>query len=362
MKEDDLNSQQILAFYAALAGPADLSAEKEAALLEMPAAFSPAGKAAIAAKIRYGEDVERASEALDLLTESTEAGFWAPRLCSDVATWAANHGDTSSARGKLYWELRNRFPGLDQWEAAQVLARGDNPAFYAIADALRVSDDGLSLTRLQSAETDALARMKAAVQDIDDSALASSSTISEHEETVAELAKSARAAASNLGILHNEIATETLGTHYRDRAIAARNRQIAWAGATIVLGVFAVVAAFSALSERAAKSLGLTTEGPDVVWSHALLTLSIAGVAAFAARQGSNARRERISWTHVQLQLRTVLAFIERLGPERKDQALGELVPRFFPGQALDPHGAGAPGESEVLELVRLGADVARKR
>lgn len=151
-------------------------------------------------------------------------------------------------------------------------------------------------------------------------------------------------------LVHGVTASE-LAKAYTERADNTQTAARWWTGASIILGVGAVV--WAAIIARDAYH---STQTPAEITAKGLLSLSVLVLAGYLGQIAANSRRMSWHWAHVALQIRSAEPFIGNLEKNTRERLLAALAVRLFPGQSLDPQSKS--GTQESLDVGTLLAAV----
>lgn len=286
---------------------------------------------------------------------------------------AASRSEFEAEASAIRSQLSDLATTISQEEARLTTTLGD---FETRGSAARTEFDTKASTALAAAETKsntAVDEFKAAaaatlaqqVEDIGERAdewfaeAARNRTASEDAAAALldELEKSRDKAVDLVGVVAN---TGT-AAHFQKVADYERNTANTWRIVAVVLAGAAVVVAFvTAFS---------ASQTPDLDWQHllakALITLTIAGVAAYAGRQSAEHREQERQARHTELQLKAIGAFLETMDEAQRAEIQNALAAHVFGPRAENPgkaEAADAPFGSILAQLASAGYELTKNK
>lgn len=262
---------------------------------------------------------------------------------------------------------------ISQEEARLTTTLGD---FETRGSAARTEFDTKASTALAAAETKsnaavdefkasasaALAEQVAGIEEraeswFADAAMSRTATEDAAAALLDELEKSRDKAVDLVGVVAN---TGT-AAHFQQVADHERKAADIWRLVAVGLAGIAVLVAFvTAFS---------ASQTPDLDWQHllakALITLSIAGVAAYAGRQSSEHREQERQARHTELQLKAIGAFLETMDEAQRAEIQNALAAHVF-GPRAERSGkqeaSDAPFGSILAQLASAGYELTKNK
>lgn len=309
---------------------------------------------AVAMTAMYLGQSGQAAQGVQYAERAIEGDIAVGPLAANYMNWVQNDVNLRSLAPKFFQAALDAGWAIDPFGQAQAFVQQGNPdgAYQILLNAkkrtlpeIERAWEGLSkeIAQNRGRIDDDLRQVSEARAEASASMDADREAIRTERERVQELVAETASLVQNL-------AADNLASEYAARAKAANRRAGRWTIATLVVSVLAIAAAAAFVLIGLAYHHDVST-----VLARAAITLPLLALAAYLNKLSTDERRDARNWTHIELQIRTARPYLGNLPEAMRDEVQAALALRFFPGQALDPHGSNGSVEDtgDALSTLR---------